>query len=167
MSRFLYSKVSGRRPVTLVVRPRENTMGRKARVREIADRDPDAVPPELLAVSSNPDSRRWPIIQKNAMRNSVIGISLIGAVFGAMHALALGYDLNSGRLHIALAIASLGFGGLFCLLGESVIEDGVKSVIIGVTACMFAWWFPLPWCLMPGAGSIVNGTIHATVGRYF
>jgi hypothetical protein len=64
-------------------------MGWKARVREIADRDPDAVPPELHADSSSPDSRRWPIIQKNAIRNAGIGITLIGAVFGAMHGLAL------------------------------------------------------------------------------
>ena len=146
-------------------------MGWEARVREIADRDPDAVPPELLADSSSPDSRRWPIIQKGAIRNAVIGITLIGAVFGAMHGLAVAYELNAGRLQIALAIVSCVFGGLFCLLGESVIEDGVKSVIIGVMGCMFAWLFPLPWCLMPGAsavvGSIVNGTIQATLGRYF
>jgi hypothetical protein len=64
------------------------------------------------------------------------------------------------------------FGGLFCLLGESLIEDGVKSVVIGVTGVvMFTELFPLPWCLVPGAGavvgSIVNGTIQATFGRNF
>ena len=146
-------------------------MGWKARIREIADRDPDLVPPELLADSSSTNSRRWPIIQMNAIRHAVIGIMLIGAVFGAMHGLALRYDLNAGRLQIVLAIVSCVFGGLFCLLGESVFEDGVKSVIIGVMGCMLAWWFPLPGCLIPGAGavvgSIVNGTIQATLGRHF
>jgi hypothetical protein len=146
-------------------------MGWKARVREIADRDPEAVPPELLAGTSHRDSRRWPVIQKNAIRNAMIGITLIGAVFWAMHGLALGNDLNAGQLHAALGIASCIFAGLFCLLGESLIEDGVKSVIIAITGCMFAWLFPLPWCLMPGAGavvgSIVNGTIQGTLGRYF
>lgn len=147
-------------------------MGWKARVREIADRDPEAVPTELLADSSSTASRRWPIIQKNALRHAVIGITLIGAVFGAMHGLALGYDLDAGRLKIALAIVSCVFGGLFCLLGESLIEDGVKSVVIGVTGVViFIELLPLPVCLIPGAGavvgSIVNGTIRATFGRYF
>ncbi|QDT36532.1 hypothetical protein [Stratiformator vulcanicus] len=146
-------------------------MGWKARVREIADRDPEAVPPELLAESVRGDTRRWPVIQKNAIRNAVIGITLIGAVFWAMHGLALGYDFNVGRLHAALGIASCAFAGLFCLLGESVIEDGVKAVIIIAIGCMFAGLFPLPWCLLPGAGavvgSVVNGTIQVTLGRYF
>jgi len=146
-------------------------MGWKARVRNIADRDPDAVPTELLADASSTDSRRWPIFQKNALRHAVIGITLIGAVFGAMHGLALGHDLDAGRLKIALAIVSGVFGGLFCLLGESLIEDGIKSFIIAVMGCVFAQWFPLPWCLIPGAGavigSIVNGTIKATFRRYF
>jgi len=146
-------------------------MGWKAKIREIADRDPGAVPPELLAESSTPDSRSWPIVQKNAIRNAAIGIASIGTVFVAMYGLALGYDLDAVRLLIALGFVSCVFSGLFCLLGESVIEDGAKSVVIGVTGCMFAWLFPLPWCLLPGAGavvgSIVNRTIQATLGRYF
>lgn len=146
-------------------------MGWKTRVREIADQAPDAVPPELLSESTQGDCRRWPVIQKNAIRNAFIGITLMGAVFLAMHGLALGYDLNAGGFHAALGIASCVFASLFCLLGESVIEDGVKSVIIGVTGCMFAGVFPLPWCLMPGAaavvGSIVNGAMRGTLGRYF
>ena len=146
-------------------------MGWKARVREIADRDPEAVPPELLARASERQSPRWPVIQKNAIRNTILGVAMIGAVFWAMHGLALGYDLNAGRLHAALGIASCIFAGLFCLLGESVIEDGVKSVIVVTTGCMLAGLFPLPWCLLPGAGaivgSIVNSTIQGTLGRYF
>ena len=146
-------------------------MGWKARVREIADRDPDAVPPELRADSCRGESRRWPVIQKNAIRNATIGITLTVAVFWTMYGLALGFDLNAGRLQAALGIASCILAGLFCLLGESVTEDVVKSVIIAVTGCMFAWLFPLPWCLMPGAGAVVgsiaNGTLQGTLGRHF
>ena len=140
-------------------------------MRASADRNPAAAPPELLAKSPKDDSRRWPTIQKNAIQNAFIGIALIGAVFWGMHSLALGYNLNAVRLLAALGITSCIFAAVFCLLGESTIEDGVKTILIGATGGMYAWWFPLPWCLLPGAGaivgSIVNRTVRATLGRYF
>ena len=140
-------------------------------MRESAAPNSEAVPPEIPSNLPPSDSRRWPVIQKNAGRSAFVGIALVGVVFVVMHSLALGYDLNAGRLLAALGVASCVCASLFCLLGESAIEDCVKTILIGVTGCMFAWWFPLPWCLLPGAGaivgSIVNRTVRATLGRYF
>ncbi len=146
-------------------------MGWKSRIREDADEKPEAGPSELHEESSNGQSRRWPVIQKNAIRTLMIGVAIIAVVVWAMHRLALDYELNTWRLHFAVGIASCIFAGLFCLHGESVVEDGVKSAIIAIIGCLLAGFFPLPWCLVPGVGAVVgstvNGTIQGTLGRYF
>ncbi|QDS98271.1 hypothetical protein [Adhaeretor mobilis] len=146
-------------------------MGWKARVKEIADRNPNAVPPELLTDSSKHDSRRWPETLKNVARNAVVAVVSIATIFYGLHILSVSYELDAAQIRYALAIASFLFASLFCLMSESLIEDGVKTVLVLAIGLTLAFSIPLPWCVMPGfgaaVGSIANWTVKATMGQHY
>jgi hypothetical protein len=100
----------------------------------------------------------------------VIGAALIATSFCGMHQLAGSCGLNAAPLHFSLVVASFAFAGLFCLMGETEVEDGIKCAAILFAGCLLAWVFPLPWCLLPGLGAVIgsvaNWTMQATVGRW-
>ncbi len=139
------------------------------RASELADQNSPKISSDSRGKHKPGEARRWPIIQKNPIRKALIGLVLTGCVFGGMHELALRYEVSLVQLHAVLGIASFAFAVFLSLMAESVIEDGVKVMFIALLGYLFSDSHPLPWCLLPAAaglvGSIINGTIQATLGR--
>jgi hypothetical protein len=121
-------------------------------------------------ISDESRERRWPKIQPNAVRSAMVGLLALVVCISCYWYLVLG-----GRISILLSIAfilcTFLFTGLFTLLGESVIEDGIKAAIILILGCMFLHSFPASWCLAPGFSAIIatisNATVQSTIGRHF
>lgn len=114
--------------------------------------------------------RRWPRVQPNALRNAAIGISTAILTLTIYWVLVVGDDAST-KLIVTSVVCTVILSGLFVLLGESPIEDGVKSAIIMFLGLLFLHSFPASWCLAPGfaaiVGAIVNATMQGTIGRYF
>ena len=118
---------------------------------------------------SNAD-RRWPRVQPNALRNASIGILTALLTLAIYWMLVVGDDAST-KLLITFVLCTVILSGLFILLGESPIEDGVKSAMILFLGLLFLHSFRASWCFAPGfaaiMGTIVNATIQGTIGRYF
>lgn len=145
-------------------------MDEKTRAPQVDVRDPELGAPKMLDESSSGNSQSGLSFPIKTVRNVLIVITLISAVFWAMHSLAVIWGLNIGLFHAVLGFATFVLTVLFCVMGQTVVEDGVLTVITTITGFMASAFFPLPWCLVPAAGilvgSIVNGAIQIPQGRY-
>lgn len=114
--------------------------------------------------------RRWPKVQPNAVYNAMVGLLALTVCISCYWYLVLDRRISI-PLSITFILCTLLFTGLFTLLGESVIEDGVKAAMIVILGCMFLHSFPASWCLAPGFSAIIatisNATVQATIGRHF
>ncbi len=126
-------------------------------------------------MSESPDpneKRRWPRVQPNALKNASIGILTATLTLTIYWFLVVGSGA-SNTLIITFVLCTVMLSGLFVLLGESPIEDGVKSAMILFLGVLFLFLTPFraSWCFAPGfaaiVGTIVNATMQSTIGRYF
>lgn len=122
-------------------------------------------------MTQNPNAdRRWPRVQPNALRNAAIGSTTAILTLTIYWVLVVGDDAST-KVSVIFVVCTVILSGLFVLTGESLIEDGVKSAMLMFLGLLLLRSFPASWCLAPGfaaiVGTIVNGTIQGTLGRYF
>lgn len=149
-------------------------MDRIGREHGDVEQNSEAISPSGLPEISVLCIRSRPFTLKYAIRNAMIGATLVAVIFYVMHLLAVSYGQSLGKMLLGIGIFSLLFAVVFSVLQESCFEDVVKTVTIFVIGFLFSFSidsFPFPLYLIPGCGalvgSIVNGTIQQTLGEYF
>ena len=121
-------------------------------------------------VSDQSGKYSWPDFQPNARRNVFYGLLALVASVACYWYLYVG-GAFSPQLSLTIIVCATILTRTFTIMGESLIEDCVKSALVLILGCLFLPLFPASWCLAPGLSAIIatiiNATIQSTIGRHY
>ncbi len=104
------------------------------------------------------------------VRTVVIAFAWIAGSVGFCFAIAVERSEPLGSLIGVLAFATAVLSAMFCTMGESVIEDGVKTAMIGALALGMTLAIPttVPFSLAfaPGVAAVVASSLNYLRKRY-